>query len=257
MSLQENKIVKFVKEEFLVLVFLFLFIFTIQQGVLLAFGWANLVSYPPAFANDPQAFPLLRNLPDADDDGLPDAIEVAPAGVAVYANSDLEVFDSKNNDNVLIGWGTDSNPNRKDTDGDGFTDLAESKMGTGNRNWFDPGWFWIVWGSFLAVVAYVRFIRTPDRVKQYERNEAFISSGGVSKKGKYAYGGSAFAKKKYDDMTPEEREQAVLEDQRFHQLTAESGLPKRGRTRGNPVGKMFQIFIVMFVVLILYILFFL
>ena len=55
---------------------------------------------------------------DTDEDGLPDVIERAPKGEHVFV------------DGVVMGTGTNTNPEISDSDGDGFSDGEEIKNGT-------------------------------------------------------------------------------------------------------------------------------
>ncbi len=205
----QSKLRKILPDLLVIFIFLFLMasIVTIFYMIL---AWANVIGYIPALRGTADALNVRKTLPDTDGDGLPDVIETADPGV--------EVFVDLNGKEIQLGWGTGTDPNSKDTDGDLFTDALENKMGTDPFNWFLPGTIWIVWAITLAVVIYYRYFRKVDRVKEYIRAEEEIRSESTG--GKYAVGGSSiFGKKKIEDLTEDERAQLVANDARFQQIT--------------------------------------
>lgn len=212
MSVESSSIRKVIRDELLVILFVFLFITSIQQILYLGFGWIGLILYPPSLESDPDAFGIRTRLLDSDNDRLPDIIESSPKGTPVEV------------DGVLIGKGTGTDPFRKDSDFDLFTDTTEDKLGTNPNSFWDLGWFWVVWGVFLLFALYWRYIYKPDRLKQYERNEKIIRSGGT--KGKFAY---ALPK----NMTPEEKEELIKNDPRFKEITNMYQSPVRHKSARN------------------------
>lgn len=204
-----HSILKVIREEIIVVIFFLLFMSTIQYSFLLVFGWMGAVYDPPSIDESVFALRNARKAPDSDGDGLPDIIELAPKGKRVYYKD------------VQLGVGTGTNPFRMDSDGDLFTDAAEDKAGTDPNNFFDLGWFWIIWGIFLSIVIYLKYIYKPNRLKVYQQNEILISSGS-GKKGKFAYAASE-----------EEIAARMKADPRFQELTEVYQDPQMPRHMNN------------------------
>lgn len=227
--------------DLLALLFAFMVMLSFVTMAFVGLGWINYLTNLPAAEQSAVALDFFNKGQDSDDDMLPDLIELAPRGEPVY-----------NDDGLLLGYGTGTDPFSKDSDGDLFTDALENKFGTSNDNWLLPGIVWIIWAIFIAVLVYYRFLYRPDRVKEYVRNEMMISQASVGKGGKFAYGGSTFGKK-YDDMTEEERRELVETDARFHQLTSfQDTRPDQKVKRGFPMKTILQLGIAGFFTFLIY-----
>lgn len=201
-----------IREDFLVVLFSLLLILTINYIVPMGLGWGRSIQILPAINQDGGSINWANIAEDSDHDQLPDLIELTPKGEPVILENGKQV-----------GYGTGTDPFKADTDGDLFPDNAENKLGSDPRNWFDPGWVWILWLIFLGIVIYKLYIERPDRLKEYQRNEEMISKGVAGKGGKFAYGSGSIFAKKADELTEEEKKQLLATDSRFQELT---GLPE-------------------------------
>ena len=186
-----------------VVVLTLLLIYSILISSYVVLGSINLIIGPPALSQTPAGLLLQQKGLDSDNDMLPDIIEMAPKGQPVY--------DSTYGPGIL-GYGTGTDPFKKDTDGDLLSDAAENKLGSDPRNFFDPGWIWIaLLLTALAAVSY-KYVYKPDPLREYKMNESHIAKSTAS--GKYAYGKR--------DLTDEERAKLIEQDARFQMLTAYS-----------------------------------
>lgn len=197
-----------------VVLLILLLIYSILISSYVVLGSINLIVGVPALRQTPSALLLQQKGLDSDNDLLPDIIENAPAGTPVY--------DSTYGPGIL-GYGTGTNPYKKDSDGDLLSDAAENKLGSNPNSFFDPGWIWIaILLTAISVFAY-KYVYKPDPLREYKMNESHIAKSSAA--GKYAYGKRA--------LTDEEKAKLIAQDARFQELTAYSTddvyKPKRRR----------------------------
>ncbi len=250
MSVSQTKVIKilkkFVKDDMKIILAFSLFIITVWYLYILMMGWISITS-GTSYTNTPSiSAPNKRGLLDSDGDLLPDIIEIADRGSVVTHPETGQV----------LGRGTGSNPDKKDSDNDLFSDTAEDNLGSDPTSWISPGYIYLIWLGAIAFFFINRY-REPDRLKEYREFESIQKSSVVSTTDmKFAHGGtSIFAGKKVKDMTEEEKRKAIETDARYQTMTgqapkAKKEIPKWRRRNWNRLAT--QITISVFVVLAIY-----
>ncbi len=227
-TIKAKKILRTIFSEDVKTIVIFLvFIMTIFSVYGMIIGWTGGDVLTPSISIAERAF-----LEDSDGDLLPDVVEMTDKGQQVIVDGQP----------IRSAFGTGTDPNDSDTDGDGFTDGLEDNWGTSPTSWISPGFIWIVWALSIAAVIYFKY-KEPDMLREYREFEQ-LESGGVAgkKSGKFAYGSGSIFDKRTSDMTEDEKRKSIEGDTRFHKMTGDY-VPEKREYKRNWTKIGIQIFV--------------